>query len=123
MLNGNTTAMTVASPMIQLKNIRGRGVDSSSRCMIAVANKATATAANTYPTVDASPQAPSRCGARIGMVNSHRHTRMPTSAISAATTAVAAPPDHRVLAVYPALDLGQVLVHHCSSELSWLASC
>jgi hypothetical protein len=27
------------------------------------------------------------------MLNSHRQTRMPTSAISAATTAVAAPPD------------------------------
>ena len=32
------------------------------------------------------------------MLNSHRHTRMPASAISAATTAVAAPPDHSCLA-------------------------
>ena len=30
-------------------------------------------------------------------MNSHLDTKMPTSAISAATTAVAAPPDHRVL--------------------------
>jgi hypothetical protein len=97
-LNGNTTAMTVASPTIQLKNVRGRGVDSSSRCMIAVANSAIAADANTYPTVDASPQAPSRCGDRIGILNSQRHTRMPTSAINAATTAVAAPPDHSALA-------------------------
>ena len=32
------------------------------------------------------------------MSSSHRHTRMPASAISAATTAVAAPPDHSALA-------------------------
>ena len=66
--------------------------------MIAVATSAAAAAAIAYPAVDASPHAPSWRGARMGMLNSHRHTRMPTSAISAATTAVAAPPDHSCLA-------------------------
>src|SRR5271166_5514971 len=97
-LNGYTTAITVASPMIQLKNICGRGVVSRSRYMIAVATSAAAAAAIAYPAVDASPHAPSWRGARTGMPNSHRHTRMPASAISAATTAVAAPPDHSCLA-------------------------
>src|ERR1017187_10955335 len=97
-LNGYTTAITVASPMIQLKNICGRGVVSRSRCMIAVATSAAAAAAIAYPAVDASPHAPFWRGARMGMLNSHRHTRMPASAISAATTAVAAPPDHSCLA-------------------------
>ena len=78
------------------KNIRGRGVDSSSRCIIPVAASAIATDANTYPAVDASPQAPSLRGDRIGILNSHRHTRMPTSAIRPATTAVATPPDHSI---------------------------
>ena len=94
MLNGNTTATIVASPMIQPKNTCGRGVVSSSRCMIAVATSAAPAADSTYIPVDASPHAPSRRGARIGMVNSHRETRMPTSAIRAATIAVATPPAH-----------------------------
>src|SRR5216683_472357 len=97
-LNGNTTATTVASPMIQPKKTRGYGVETSSRYISAVAASATAAAANTYPTVDASPQAPAFCGARIGMLNSHRQTRMPTRAIRPATTAVATPPDHSCLA-------------------------
>ena len=50
-LNGNTTATTVASPMIQPKKTRGYGVESSSRYMSAVATSAHAAAANTYPTV------------------------------------------------------------------------
>jgi hypothetical protein len=95
-LNGYTTAITVASPMIQAKNTRGSGAAISSRCMMAVAASATAAAASTYAPVDASPHAPSCCGARIGTVNSHRDTKMPTSAISAATTAVTAPPAHSV---------------------------
>src|SRR3974390_2162626 len=66
--------------------------------MIAVATRAAAAAATAYPAVDASPHAPSRRGARMGTLNSHRQTRMPASAISAATTAVAAPPDHSCLA-------------------------
>ena len=66
--------------------------------MIAVATSAAAAAAIAYPAVDASPHAPAWRGARTGMLNSHRHTRMPASAISAATTAVAAPPDHSCLA-------------------------
>src|SRR5271157_4240251 len=97
-LNGYTTAITVASAMIQLKNTCGRGVVSRSRCMIAVATSAAAAAAIAYHAVDASPHAPSWRGARTGMLNSHRHTRMPASAISAATSAVAAPPDHSCLA-------------------------
>src|SRR5215469_514237 len=97
-LNGYTTAITVASPMIQVKNIRGRGVAIRSRCMIAVAASAAAAAAIAYPAVDASPHAPSWRGARMGMLNSHRHAKMPASAINAATTAVAAPPDHNCLA-------------------------
>jgi hypothetical protein len=64
---------------------------------MAVATSAAA-AAIAYPAVGASPHAPSWRGARTGMLNNHRHTRMPTSAISAATTAVAAPPDHSCLA-------------------------
>jgi hypothetical protein len=43
-VNGHTTAITVASPMIQVKNIRGRGVAIRSRCMIAVATSAAAAA-------------------------------------------------------------------------------
>lgn len=43
-LNGYTTAITVASPMIQVKDIRGRGVAIRSRCMIAVATSAAAAA-------------------------------------------------------------------------------
>ena len=97
-LNGNTTATTVASPMIQPKKTRGYGVDSSSRYMSSVAASAHPEAASTYPTVEALPQAPSRRGDRIGTLNSQRHTRIPTSAISAATTAVATPPDHSGLA-------------------------
>src|SRR5215467_13822143 len=97
-LNGYTTAITVASPMIQVKNIRARGVVSRSRCMTAVAASAAAAAAIAYPAVDASPHAPSWRGARMGMLNSHRHIKMPASAINAATTAVAAPPDHSCLA-------------------------
>src|SRR4029077_18748738 len=93
-LNGNTTATTVASPMIQPKNTRGYGVEISSRYMSAVAASAHGAAASVYPTVEALPQAPSRAGDSIGTLNSHRHTRMPTSAISAATSAVATPPDH-----------------------------
>ncbi len=62
------------------------------------ATSAAAAAAIAYHAVDASPHAPSWRGARTGMLNSHRHTRMPASAISAATTAVAAPPDHSCLA-------------------------
>ena len=96
-LNGYTTAITVASAMIQVKNICGRGAAIRSRCMIAVATSAAAAAVIAYHAVDASPHAPSWRGARTGMLNSHRHTRMPTSAISAATTAVAAPPDHSCL--------------------------
>ena len=45
-LNGYTTAITVASPMIQVKNICGRGVAIRSRCMIAVATSATREAEN-----------------------------------------------------------------------------
>src|SRR5215831_16080130 len=97
-LNKYTTAITVASPMIQPKNIRGRGEASRSRCMSAVATSAAAAAASEYPAVDALPHAPSRRGARMGMSNSHRHTRMPATAISAATSAVATPPDHSCLA-------------------------
>jgi len=89
-LNGYATAITVASPMIQVKNIRGRGVAIRRRCMMAVATSAAAAAAITYPAVEALPHAPSWRGARRRMSNSHRHTRIPTSAISAATTAVAA---------------------------------
>jgi hypothetical protein len=67
--------------------------------MIAVATSAsTAAAAIAYAAVDTSPHAPPWRVARTGMLNSHRHTGMPTSAISAATTAVAAPPDHSCLA-------------------------
>ena len=66
--------------------------------MIAVATSASAAAAIAYAAVDASPHAPPWRDARTGMLNSHRHTRMPTSAISAAMTAVAAPPDHSCLA-------------------------
>src|SRR5215471_1436237 len=84
--------------MIQPKNNRGRGEASRSRCMIAVATSAAAAAASEYPAVDALPHAPSRRGARMGMSNSHRHTRMPATAISAATSAVATPPDHSCLA-------------------------
>jgi len=94
-LNGNATATIVASAIIQPKNTCGRGVVSRSRCMIAVATSAAPAADSTYAPVDASPHAPSRCGARIGMVNSHRAIRMPASAIRAATTAVATPPAHR----------------------------
>src|SRR6516164_1438441 len=97
-LNGYTTATRVASPMIQPKNVRGRGVEISSRYISPVAASAHAAAASVYPTVDAFPQAPSLRGDRIGTLNSHRHTRMPTSAISAATIAVATPPDHSALA-------------------------
>src|SRR5215472_8785844 len=97
-LNGYTTATRVASPMIQPKKTRGYGVEISSRCMRAVATSAQAAAANTYPTVEALPQAPSRRGDRIGTSNSQRHTRIPTSAMSAATTAVATPPDHSAFA-------------------------
>src|SRR5215831_11343524 len=99
MATPSTRLMTaVASPMIQPKNNRGRGEASRSRCMIAVATSAAAAAASEYPAVDALPHAPSRRGARMGMSNSHRHTRMQTSAISAATSAVATPPDHSCLA-------------------------
>ena len=97
-LNGYTTAITVASAMIQAKNICGRGVAIRSRCMMAVAASAAPPAAIAYPAVDASPHAPSWRGARTGVLSSHRHTRMPASAISAATAAVAAPPDHSCLA-------------------------
>src|SRR6266849_3511944 len=97
-LNGNTTATTVASPRIQPKNVRGRGVETSRRYISAVAASATAADANTYPAVDASPQAPSLCGDRIGILNSHRQTRIPTGAIRPATTAVATPPDQSCLA-------------------------
>ena len=66
--------------------------------MIAVAAIAAAEAAIAYPAVEASPHAPSWRGARMGMSYSHRHTSMPASAISAATTAVAVPLDHSCLA-------------------------
>src|SRR5215469_9263202 len=121
-LNGYTTAINVASPMIQPKNNRGRGEASRSRCMSPVATSAAAAAESVYPAVDALPHAPSRRGARMGMSNSHRHTRMPASAISAATIAVAAPPDHSCFASMlrveellrsgggsPGLDIGTVI--------------
>src|SRR5260370_24006469 len=93
-LNGYTTATNVASPMIQPKKTSGYGVEISRRYMSAVAASATGAAASTYPAVDALPQAPSRAGDRIGTLNSHRITRIPTSAVRAATTAVATPPAH-----------------------------
>ena len=74
--------------------------------MSAVAASAHAAAANTYPTVEALPQAPSRRGDSIGTLNSQRHTRIPTSAISAATTAVAMPPAHSGLASTRRVDSG-----------------
>ena len=46
-LNGNTTATRVASPMIQPKKTRGYGVESSSKYMSAVAARAHAAAAST----------------------------------------------------------------------------
>ena len=84
---------------------------------------AAAAAASEYPAVDALPHAPSPRGARMGMSNSHRHTRMPASAISAATSAVATPPDHSCFASMlrveellrpggcgsPGLDIGTVI--------------
>jgi len=104
LLNGNTTAMTVPSPTIQLKNNCGRGVESR-----AVHDRrreqGDRDGANTYPTVDTSPQAPSRCGARIGMVKSHRHTRMPT-ARPARDDRGRGPAGPQGPRVYPALDLG-----------------
>jgi hypothetical protein len=48
--------------------------------MIAVTTSAAAAAAIAYAAVDASPHAPPWRGARTGMLNSHRHTRMPTRA-------------------------------------------
>src|ERR1700750_2378176 len=84
--------------MIQPKKTRGYGVEISSRYMSAVATSAHAAAANTYPAVEALPQAPSRRGDRIGTLNSQRHTRAPTTATSPSTTGVATPPDHSGLA-------------------------
>ena len=52
-LNGYRTAITVASPMIQVKNICGCGVAIRSRCMIAVATSAAVAAAIAYPALDA----------------------------------------------------------------------
>ena len=89
--NGNSTAITVANPMIQAKNIRGRGVVSRSRCMIAVATSEASIAAAAYSAVAALPHVPSWRGATMGMLSNPRHIRMPTSAIRAATSAVAAP--------------------------------
>ena len=46
-LNGNTTATSVASPMIQPKKTRGYGVESNSKYISAVAAKAHAADAST----------------------------------------------------------------------------
>src|SRR5215471_7597833 len=91
-LNGYTTAASVASPMIQAKNRPGCGVPSMSRYNSAAATSATMAAPNTNRPVCASPQAPAPTGARMGMPSVHRQIRMPTSAIRAATTAVATAP-------------------------------
>jgi hypothetical protein len=63
--------------LIQVKNTWGRGVAIRSRCMIAVATSAAAAAAIAFPALDASSHAPSWRSARTGMLNSHRHARMP----------------------------------------------
>src|SRR5215472_7951483 len=120
-LNGYTTATTVASPMIQPKNTRGYGVEISSRYMSAVATSAHAAAANTYPTVEALPQAPSRRGDRIGTSNSQRHTRIPTSAISAATTAVATPPENNAFASTLRVGSGTGSCLGIGTVITWLA--
>ncbi len=93
-LNGNSTRSSVTRPTIQVKNNIGRGVATSSRCARPVASSAAAAATSITVVVCASPYAPSWDGDSSGMLNSHRHTTTPTSATSAATTAVATPPAH-----------------------------
>src|ERR1700761_4554842 len=78
--------------MIQPKNTFGCGAASTSRYRRPAAMTVISADMSTYSAVCALPQAPSPEGARIGMLSVHRQTRMPTSAISAATTAVAAAP-------------------------------
>ena len=93
-LNGNSTRSSVTRPTIQVKKNIGRGVATSSRCDRPVASSAAAADTSITVVVCASPYAPSWDGDSNGTLNSHRHTTTPTRAMSAATTAVAAPPAH-----------------------------
>src|SRR4051812_16434487 len=90
-VNGRTAATTVASPTIQEKNERGRGVDTASRCATAVATRASTAAVTAYRTANEPPTGSSG-GWTMTTSSTPWQTRTPTSPPRAATTALAAPP-------------------------------
>src|SRR5262249_14174746 len=97
-LNGASTVTAVTSVTIQPKKANGRGVNSSRICRSAVAASAAMPAPTAICQVLASPKAPSPLGASTGMSKSPRAMTVPTTAMSAATSAVAVPPNQRVRA-------------------------
>ena len=92
--NGMRAAAAVLSPTIQLKNRRGWGVLSRRRCSNPVASKAAAAANTASQMVLTSPHDPSPVGPITDTSNSPLAMSTPTMAMSAATSAVAAPPVH-----------------------------
>jgi hypothetical protein len=97
-MNGASTATKVSSEMIQVKNRKGRGVDRSNRCISPVASRAATAARMANLAVLVLPSAPSRAGASTGTSNSPLAISTPTTATSAATSAVARPPVHNLAA-------------------------
>src|SRR4051794_17686063 len=93
---------TVASPTTQPKKRIGRGVVRISACTRPVARSAANAAPRAYQPVLASPQVPAPLGASTATSKTPRPSRIPATAIKAATAAVAAPPAHSL----PALTVG-----------------
>lgn len=93
-VKGSSTMTAVASVTIHTKKVPGCGVASISRCSRAVATRAANAAPMASTPVDASPIAPSLSGANTGIPSTPRISSSPTTAVSAATRAVIAPPAH-----------------------------